>query len=88
MRIVDEWNHDKMKVTVMIMNGRYSVKLEQNLLEQTYKFRDEQISSVEQLKEKMTEDFYLNCLTQFRQMAVNRTQLLPEADLENFPTII
>jgi len=89
MRIVDEWNQNKMKVTAFLMNGRYSVKLEQNLLEQTYKFRDDQITSVDQLKEKMNKEFYSDCIRQFQQMDINRLKLLPDTDVEDhFPSII
>ncbi len=40
MRIIGEFDHDAIKVTVFKMNEKISVKYEYNLMEQTYKFRD------------------------------------------------
>ena len=89
MRIVDEWSRNKMKVTVFHMNGRYSVKLEQDLFEQTYKFRDGQFNEVQTLKNKMDDAFYTHCEQIFSSMQDNRKELLTVSDEEdNFPVII
>ena len=40
MRIVGEVDHPKYKITIFKMNERLSVKIEDRLLEQIYKFRD------------------------------------------------
>lgn len=40
MRVIGEFDLENMKVTVFKYNGRISVKYEQNLMEQVYKFRD------------------------------------------------
>lgn len=40
MRIVGEIDHQKYKITIFKMNERLSVKIEDRLLEQIYKFRD------------------------------------------------
>ena len=42
MRIVGEIAHPRLKITIFRNDGRFSVKFEQGLLEQTYKFRDDE----------------------------------------------
>ena len=82
MRILDEWSFDTMRLTVMIMNGRYSLKVEDKLMEQTYKFRDGQIRDLSHLKKLMTEDFYKTCKASFLTMESNRAQLFKSEDSE------
>lgn len=76
MRVVSEWNYKNLKVTVFHMNEKYSVKLEENLLEQTYKFRDGQIRDINHLKSIMDEAFYQNCSELFASMSSSRDNLL------------
>jgi len=83
MRVVDEWTKDKLRVTVFMMNGRYSIKVENNLLEQTYKFRDGQIQNLTQLKTLLTEDFYTSCKNQLIHMDLNRAKLFPSNNEED-----
>ena len=88
MRIVDEWTTDEIRCTVMMMNGRYSLKMEKNLLEQTFKFRDGQIDSVEQLKSLLTPNFYSECNKGFIRMGLGRASILPDQEEESFPQIV
>jgi len=89
MRVTDEWTHRDMRIQVFLMNGRYSLKVEKNLLEQTYKFRDGQIENLPQLKSLLTDDFYTSCSNLFIHMDLNRMKLFPlnNSD-ENFVEII
>lgn len=89
MRIVDEWDNQGIKFTAFIMNGKYSLKAETNLLEQTFKFRDGQISTIDHLKGLLTDDFYKTCKTHFLQMDLTRSKLFSFKDEEmSFPEII
>jgi len=89
MRIVDEWNEQDFKMTVFIMNGRYSLKVENKLLEQTYKFRDSQIESLDQLKSLLSPSFFTHCKNTFIRMDLERSKLFPASSLDNeFPEII
>ena len=89
MRIVDEWTHRDTKITVFHMNGRYSLKLEKNLLEQTYKFRDGQFQNISHLKLILNEEFYKTCNKIFQDLDNNRASMLnvEEEDIE-FDNII
>jgi len=80
MRVVSEWNHKHLKVTVFHMNDKYSVKLEENLLEQTYKFRDGQITDLNHLKNILEESFYQKCIDLFASMSINRDNILKVKD--------
>ncbi len=89
MRIVDEWTEGNMRVTVFNMNSRFSIKLEQGLLEQTYKFRDNQFENIQELKAALTSDFYSNCNKHFISMDLLRTRLIPAGtEPDTFPEII
>lgn len=89
MRIADEWNHEGIKVTAMIMNGRYSIKLETGLLEQWYKFRDGQFESVQELKSYLNDDFYKNAILVFESLMQNRQSILKQQnDSLEFDVII
>jgi len=83
MRIVDEWTKDDCRVTVFLMNGRYSLKVEKNLLEQTFKFRDGQVENIKELKDLLNEDFYQRCNIQFIHMDLNRSNLFPANNSED-----
>ncbi len=88
MRIIAEIPHPEFKVTVFQMNGKLSVKLEKNLLEQTYKFRDGAgIATVEDVKSFLTEALYLEVDHIFSLMQKNRYQGLlsahPEDEFDN-----
>lgn len=89
MRIIDEWTEGDLRVTILKMNSRLSMKIEKGLLEQTYKFRDNQFSNVEELKSALSEKFYIDCKNQFLSMNIMRSQLVPiDSEPDNFPEII
>jgi len=89
MRIVDEWSEQDMKVTIFHFNEKFSIKVEKNLLEQIFKFRQGQFSHGNQIKTSLTEEFYNECQTSFAKMNANRASLfkIKEDDFE-FPEII
>ena len=73
----------------MIMNGRYILKVESGLLEQTYKFRDGQFDSLEELKSKITTVFNKGCREAFSTMQSNKESgFLSADDNFSFPDII
>lgn len=77
MRIIGNIPNEQYKITVFQMNGKLSVKIEDQLLEQTYKFRDgsgiENVNDIEQL----IDDEYLKEITNiFEQMEKLKYQSL------------
>jgi len=89
MRIVDTWKQGDMNVTVFKMNARFSVKIELGLLEQTYKFRDQQFSDLASLKSVLNDTFFMSTKRHFIDMMELKTSLLPtEMSSDNFPEII
>lgn len=88
MRIVDEWTKHDIRVTVFHMNGRYSIKLEKDLLEQTYKFRDGQFEQLDDLKMKLNDAFYSECDLRFEQMNSSRLNLISAEEDFEFDKII
>jgi hypothetical protein len=58
MRIIGEINHPTLKITVFKNEGKCSVKFEAGLLEQIYKFRDdERLQTFEDIQRLVDESF-------------------------------
>jgi hypothetical protein len=73
MRIAGIIDHPILKITVMQMNNRYVLKLEANLLEQTYKFNeDDNLKTFEDVKKLVDEDFLKECAKRFAEMNKSR----------------
>ena len=73
MRIAGIIEHPVLKITVMEMNNRYVLKLEANLLEQTYKFNeDDHLRTFEDIKKLVDEEFIKECVKRFADMNKSR----------------
>lgn len=71
MRIVAEIPHPQMKITIMIWNEKYMIKMECGQFEQYYKIRKEDIGSLEQVIKMIDEEFQQKVLEQFKVMSQN-----------------
>ncbi len=71
MRVIREINHPQCKITIFAWNNRYLVKLEQGLLEQTYKINETDVAGEADLLEMLDDKFIANALDLFRQMSGN-----------------
>ncbi|MFN8259746.1 MAG: hypothetical protein U0X41_02280 [Chitinophagales bacterium] len=73
MRIVGYIEHPVIKITVMQMNNRYVLKLEANMLEQTYKFNeDDNLRTMADIEKMVDESFLNECLKRFSDMNKSR----------------
>jgi len=89
MRVVSEWNYKHLKITIFHYNEKFSLKAEDNLMEQIYKFRDGQINSVNDIKEKIKDSFYDSVISTFEKMGSHRDAIfLPDDNEEEFDIII
>lgn len=92
MRIVGETEKEGIKITLFQMNGKISVKLEKNLLEQTYKFRDgSSINNPDDAYKLLDNDFIRAAVDIFAKMSENRTvglEKMLSQTLEDFEEII
>ena len=59
MRIIGNIDHPVFKITVFKMDNRLSVKIEKNMFEQTYRFREGQGVETVQDVEKFLDHFFL-----------------------------
>ena len=89
MRIVGEIPHPIMKITVFKNDGKFSVKFESGLLEQIYKFRDdERLQSFDDIQKVVNEDFIektellLRGMYDVRQEALQRFSAETEAEFD------
>ncbi len=73
MRIVGQIEHPVLKITVMQMNNRYVLKLEANMLEQTYKFNeDDNLRTMADVEKIVDETFLNECIKRFSDMNKSR----------------
>ena len=68
MRIVDSIPHESMTISIFQMNDKYQVRFEAGPMEQLFKFRQEDVKSVENLKAIITRDFIENTRQRFNDM--------------------
>lgn len=68
MRVVREIDHPHCKITIYAWNNRYLLKLEQGLLEQTFKIDQFDIPNEEVLTALLDETFIRETLDRFREM--------------------
>ena len=59
MRVVIEIPHPDFKVTVYNWNGKYLVKLETAMYEQTYKIRDSDVAGDEDIKQLVADEEFI-----------------------------
>ena len=89
MRILGYIEHPVLKITVFQMDNKLSVKLENNLYEQIYKFRQsEDLNNFEDIRKLVDEKFVEAALAQManlhqiKQAALNRFLPVEEDDFE------
>lgn len=92
MRIIHEYTQGTIKVTIFRMDNKFSVKLEQDLLEQTYKFREGgPVERLEDVQELLDERFFESVKYVFSKMSQLRQTALESAsknDDDEFPVIL
>lgn len=68
MRVVKEFIRPEAKVTIFQWNGKYLIKLEKGLIEQTFKVPELDISSEEDLDAILNDDFMQKAEARFQEM--------------------
>jgi hypothetical protein len=71
MRVVANIPHGACKITVFAWNGKYLIKFEQAMLEQTYKVNEFDIADENDIKKLLDEQFMKQILEHFQQMHRN-----------------
>jgi hypothetical protein len=69
MRVVGEIAHPEVKITIFHWNNRYLIKLESGAFEQTFKIQEYDLSSEEDLKKIVSEEFIQQSIVRFSEMA-------------------
>lgn len=68
MRVVREISHPDCKITIFSWNNRYLIKLEQGVLEQTYKIPEHDLVSEEDLMTLLDAEFLHQAARHFQDM--------------------
>ena len=76
MRVIGEIPHPDCKITIFHWNSRYLIKLEQGPLEQTFKIQEFDLSSEDEIKLIVNEEFIQSSLKRFDAMGESLQQAL------------
>jgi hypothetical protein len=68
MRVIGEISHPECKITLFHWNNRYLIKLENGLLEQTFKIPEYDLASEADLKKVVSDTFVREALHRFEEM--------------------
>jgi hypothetical protein len=80
MRIAGHIEHPHLKITIFSMDNRYSIKFENGMYEQTFKFLpDERLENVEAVRKVVDETFQESVLQTFQQMHQARLEAYARA---------
>ena len=69
MRVVGEIPHPECKITIFHWNGKYLVKLELGPFEQTFKINELDITSEDDLRRIVNEEFISKAMARFADMS-------------------
>jgi hypothetical protein len=68
MRVIADIPHEACKITVFAWNGKYIIKLEKGLFEQTYKIDEYEFRGPDDIKKLLDEEFMQKVMERFHQM--------------------
>lgn len=68
MRVVAQIPHHLCNITVFAWNGKYLIKLEAGMLEQTYKVNELDITGAEDIQKLLDDEFMQAILKRFKEM--------------------
>ena len=74
MKVIGEIPHPELKITIFHWNNRYLIKLEAGPFEQTFKIEEYDLSSEEEIKSSVNEEFIQQSIIRFSDMAKSLTQ--------------
>ncbi len=74
MKVIGEIPHPELKITIFHWNNRYLIKLEAGPFEQTFKIEEYDLSSEEDIKSIVNEEFIQQSIIRFSDMAKSLTQ--------------
>lgn len=68
MRVIGEITHPGCKITLYHWNNRYIIKLEQGSMEQTFKIQEYDLTSEDDIRQVLSEEFIQAALRRFDEM--------------------
>ena len=68
MKVICEIPHPSCKITLYGWNGKYIIKMEKGLLEQTYKVREMDVASEDEVKDMLSDSFMEKVMIRFEDM--------------------
>lgn len=76
MRVIKEFTTPSFKITAYAWNNRYIIKLEDGLLEQTFKVNEFDLSSETEIEKLLDEPFLKEAAERFQNMHISLHQAL------------
>lgn len=71
MRIIDSIPHPSITISIFSMNDKFVVKFEAGPMEQAFKFKHDEVKSVENLKRMIDENFISKVHSRFNEMFIS-----------------
>jgi len=68
MRIVDEIPHERFKIQIFSYNSKYTLKIELDQFEQSFKIGELDVMGTDDIKSMVTTEFLNKCLKRFVEM--------------------
>lgn len=68
MRIIADIPHSDCKISILSMNQKFIIRIEQGSMEQIYKVSEADVPTLENVKEIITDNFMQTCLERFNAM--------------------
>lgn len=82
MRVIGEIPHEACKITLFQWNGKYLIKLEEGLVEQTFKISEWDIAEEDDLKLLLDEPFMQKAIARFEEMHQAMREALERVELK------
>jgi hypothetical protein len=70
MRVIATIPHPSIRISIFSMNDKYIVKLEAGPMEQTFKFTEEEVKGLEDIRKILDDEFMNKALERFNDMFV------------------
>ncbi len=78
MRVIADIPHSDCKISILSMNQKFIIRIEQGSMEQIYKVSEADAPTLENVKEILTDNFMQTCLQRFNAMRKDLYEAMEE----------
>lgn len=74
MRVVDTILHPSITISIFLMNDKFVVKFEAGHMEQAFKFKQDEVKNIDNLKSIIDEEFISKVYSRFNEMFISMNE--------------